>query len=635
MRPSLTRTGIFCAALLLAAAPTWSFEVFGFQLFGGGDEEDEDAVEILNPQPYSVTFQTSGDDEKVDALLQASSALVQRQGTPASGASGLIATARADYRRLLAALYEEGFYGPRISIRLQGNEVSQLPVTVDLPATAQVDVTVDPGRRFLFGRTRVNNAPPQDQDIRDDVGSTARDALAPGQVARASAIDAAGREMIEAWRQDGHALAKVRDREAIADHETGTLDVTVDVDPGPKVRIDDFVLNGAQGLDPAFIRYLVELPKGAEFDPDQLDRAERRLASLGVLRSFRISEGESLNEEGLLPLTLEAELRKLRRIGVGATLSSIDGLGLEGFWLHRNMFGRAERLRLDASIGGIGDNASVEDYDYALGISLTFPGRPSPDSRFVLAGEVRQDNFDTYRERSVTASAGIQRIINPFLEGSLTLEGRLSEVTDDDGTTRFETVSLIGEVFYDRRDNETDARDGFFLSAEARPFHELNFGNTGFRLGVEGRYFVPLVEDKSYALAFRGRVGSLFGSPREEMPTDLLYFTGGGGSVRGYSFRSIGVEEGDGDISGGRSVVEISAEIRADFTRSIGAVAFVDGGYVGASTGLANGDLQFGAGVGLRYNTGLGPIRLDLARAVNKREQDPNFAFYLGIGQAF
>ena len=135
--------------------------------------------------------------------------------------------------------------------------------------------------------------------------------------------------------------------------------------------------------------------------------------------------------------------------------------------------------------------------------------------------------------------------------------------------------------------------------------------------------------------AVRLKIGSIFGAPISELPPDKLFFAGGGGSVRGYGYRTIGIPVGD-EITGGRSLMEGSAELRAKVTKAIGLVGFVDAGYVGEEPfpDFA-GELKVGVGVGLRYQTGLGPIRLDLAVPLNRGVNDPSVAFYVGIGQAF
>ncbi|MEO1550155.1 MAG: autotransporter assembly complex family protein [Pseudomonadota bacterium] len=624
--------GVLLSALLLAQ-PVSAFELFGVELWG---ERETDAVETLDPQAYQVRFDVLGEQEGLAEALEASSALVDGADMPAAGAAGLISTARGDYQRLLAALYESGHYGPAISIKIEGEEAEDIALLVDLPDTAQVVVEVDPGPLFRFGQVRLRNAPPRPEDIKDIGERTARDALSEGQVARASAIAAAEDEAIAAWRQQGRPLAAVEARQVIADHRTNTLDVDITLAPGGRARMSEPQIADTGPVRTEFVRYIAGVVPGKEFDPDDLANAERRLADLGVFSSIRIIEGEALTADGLLPIAIETAPRKPRRIGFGATLSSTEGIGLQGYWMHRNLLGRAERLRFEAEVEGLGQEDKLEDLDYALGVTLRQPGLPRRDTSTTWGLRATQSNFDTYREGALTADVRLERRVNRFVTGGLGLEARISEVEDQDGTTtRFETFSLPADVTYDRRNDRTDATEGFYLRATAQPFQEFTFGNTGLRFGLEARGYTSLGGQSWLTLAGRARLGTVLGEPRAEMPTDLLFFAGGGGSVRGYPFRSIGVEEADGDVTGGRSDLGFSTELRADIAGGFGVVGFVDGALIGADSVPQNGSFQMGAGFGLRYDTGLGPIRLDIARAIDPREDDPDFAIYLGIGQAF
>jgi translocation and assembly module TamA len=198
------------------------------------------------------------------------------------------------------------------------------------------------------------------------------------------------------------------------------------------------------------------------------------------------------------------------------------------------------------------------------------------------------------------------------------------------------TVGLNGTLTYDSRDNATDATEGFFAEATLQPFQELEYGNTVVRGTAEGRTYFGFGEENRFVLAGRVKLGMLTGAPISELPPDSLFFAGGGGSVRGYAYRNIGVETASGNVIGGRSLAEASLEARVRVTNSIGLVGFVDAGYVAEDTIPSfDEDVRIGAGVGLRYLTGLGPIRLDVAVPLNRREDDPSVAFYVGIGQAF
>ncbi len=139
-------------------------------------------------------------------------------------------------------------------------------------------------------------------------------------------------------------------------------------------------------------------------------------------------------------------------------------------------------------------------------------------------------------------------------------------------------------------------------------------------------------------MAGRVRAGSIVGESRAEIPASKRFYAGGGGSVRGYQFKKVGPLDDENDPIGGRSVIELSAEARFRVSERIGLVPFVDGGAVFTNPDFSTeGDdtIRWAAGLGGRYFTVIGPIRLDVAFPINKRDVDDDFQFYVSIGQAF
>lgn len=620
------------AALLLVPGAAGAFEIFGLRLFE--DQADRDAAAVIgDPQPYEVEIVTASEGD-LDAAIRNASALVADQNEPASGAAGLLAKARGDYRRITGALYGQGHYGGTVNILVGGVEASRLPPDADLPDPVPVRVVVDPGPLFRFGTISIaNRAPPAAED--DEVESPEEHGLARGEVARSTVVAGAEQRLLEAWRQQGYAKAAIANREVIADHRTTTVDVAITVDPGRRATIGAVGVSGTQHMDPEFVRTQSGLVPGEEYDPDDIGRARKRLSRLEVFRSLRLQAAEDIGPDGMLPYTILVDERPLHRVGAGASWSSVDGIGVEAFWLHRNLLGRAERLRLDARIAGIGYPIETEEFDYMFGGTFTKPGVFTPDTDLVAAISAERTVVPTYVETSATVRAGLTHL----LSDEITLEGsaayKLAQFEDDFGTRVFSTASLFAGATFDNRDEPLDATEGWFLSGTLEPFYEFNRGNVGLRTTAEARTYFGFSEDDMFVLAGRLRAGLLLGPDLADIPPDRLFFAGGGGSVRGYGYRSIGVEGPGGTVTGGRYLLEASVEARVRFNDEFGGVAFVDGGYVAADTFPGLEDLRLGAGVGLRYYTGLGPLRLDLAFPLNARAGDPDYAIYAGIGQAF
>ena len=136
-------------------------------------------------------------------------------------------------------------------------------------------------------------------------------------------------------------------------------------------------------------------------------------------------------------------------------------------------------------------------------------------------------------------------------------------------------------------------------------------------------------------LALRGLVGSVEGATTFEIPPDQRFYAGGSGTVRGYQYQSIGPRFPDSNPIGGTSIDAGTVEFRQRFGESYGAVVFVDAGQVGTGGTPFSGQFRVGAGIGARYYTSIGPIRIDVAVPLNRQRKDDILEAYIGIGQAF
>ncbi|MHA6730601.1 autotransporter assembly complex protein TamA [Devosia sp. A369] len=621
------------AGLGLATMPALAFEIFGLKLFEDQSEIDAEAV-ITDPQPYTVSI-TVNATGTVETAVRNASALLADEAEPASGAAGLLAKARGDYRRIIAALYNEGHYGGTASIRVGGVEAANLPPDIDLPDPVDVAIVVDPGPLFHFNSVNIVNQALPTSDPDDQVDPPLSRGFGSGEVARSSVILAAEQLTLEAWRQQGHAKAVILSRDVVADHATNTVDVTITVNPGPRAAFGAVTVTGTENMDPDFVRRQTGLTEGEEYDPDELKLAQKRLDRLEVFRAARLEAADDIGADGLLPYNLIVQELAGRRFGVGATYSSIDGLGLEAYHLWRNLFGQAERLRLDAKVASIAWPIDTTQFDYFFGGTFTKPGVFTPDTDFVASVSAERTIYPTYTETSAAGRAGLTHIFSDEISFEGGAQFEINRFDDAFGTRDFKTAGLYSGAVLDFRNDKVNATQGWYLAGTLDPFYEFHFGNAGVQATVEGRTYFGFGEDDPYVLAARFKAGVLVGPDLAEIPPDKLFFAGGGGSVRGYGFKSIGVDDGMGKVTGGRYLLEASLEARAKVTNDIGVVGFVDGGYVAADVFPSIDDLRIGAGVGVRYFTGLGPLRLDLALPLNKRAGDPDYAIYVGIGQAF
>ena len=155
---------------------------------------------------------------------------------------------------------------------------------------------------------------------------------------------------------------------------------------------------------------------------------------------------------------------------------------------------------------------------------------------------------------------------------------------------------------WDDRGDALNPVDGEFLSLQATPLIGLEGGSAGLSFGGDLRLYRPFGGDDQHVWAVRGQLSSVTGFEIEEVPPSILFFSGGGGTVRGQPFQSLAVEDGD-DRTGGLLFAGLSAEVRVAATDTIGVVGFADFGLIGDEAFGGEIESHAGAGLGLRYNT--------------------------------
>lgn len=622
-----------------------AFDLFGLHLWGKKSDVNTNADIIGEPKYYTVDVVAApGAPEDGIKTVKAASSLVDDHKKPASGSAGLLAKARGDYRKILAALYAEGRYGGTISITVNGEEAANIRPDTELPDKSAIVITIDTGPEYHFGEANIHVLAPQTDDRKDKVPSPEDSGYATGDVAKSGAVLKAEQVAVEGWRQQGYAKAAVKGRDVVADHETHIVDSKIEIDPGRKATFGPLTVKNVSKkprMDSAYIAWMTGIRQGAEYDPDDIAKANKRLARLDVFRAANVREAEKIEPDGSLPLNLVVQERPPRRFGIGGSYSTLDGAGVEAYWMHRNLFGHAERLRFDARISGIGgnqdDSYNPKNFSYLLGTTFTRPGVITPDTDFVASLKGQREVLDNYTTTGVTGQVGLTHVFNDELSGRIYFNAAQTKSEDDYfGNRDFTTVGFLGGLLYDSRDNKSNPKHGLYGEAILEPVYEIQYGNFIGKMTLEGRSYFALDSRDRYIIATRAKIGTITGPDAKEIPSDMLFFAGGGGSVRGYGYRNIGIKKDTGDTIGGRSLVEGSAELRTMITDTIGVVGFVDAGVVGEdSYPDFSENTKIGAGLGARYMTGLGPLRFDVAVPLDKESGDPDIGFYIGIGQAF
>lgn len=610
-------------ALTLAGTSTPSLAALR-DLWPFGQKTPDEVVP--DPLPYSATFTVTDADRKLEKALRQASELLERQKTPASGLTGLIARARQDAARLTAVLYENARYAGEVSILIDGRPLASVgPFDTIAARPVPVTVTVSAGAPFVFGR--VSAAPLPDGTTLESLG------LVAGKPAGSALIIAAEAKIVAAWQAAGHPLAVARPRDTVADHRALTLDVALAVDPGPPANFGRVSVEGAVAVDPQLILARAAIGSGP-YSSKITKRAETRLRDLGVFASVRVVPGEALDPDGTIPVTITVTERPPRVIGTSASYSNTEGLGVEVYWRHRNLFGGAEQLDLSASISRLLEGAF--DPDYRLAGVFRKPAVLDPLTDFTFRLEGYRRTTEAYRVTAVETEAGLAHIFSDTLTGSVGLSVARADTVDSLGVRdRHLPVTLTGKLTWDARDNRLDPTSGFRGELMAAPAYDFYTDKAFATFRTDWAAYRAFGEGDRFVLAGRVAATVLAVDDVTAIATDKRVYAGGAGSVRGYAYQNIGPRDGAGNIIGGRSSLLFSGELRYRVNDQFGLVAFVDAGNASASMLPSFDDFKVGVGAGLRYLTAVGPIRLDVAVPLQPEKGDPSVAFYVGLGQAF
>ncbi len=603
-----------------------------------------------SPLAYTLVIAPTGDAAIDQALADTSQLAGLRERAPV-GPFALLARAESDAARFDTVLRSFGYYDGRIEIRIGGRAIDDptlLPVLEERPAGSPVKVAVAiaSGPLYRLGIVRLDGPVPA--QVRPAFN------LKSGEPARAAAVLAAGAAVLQALREDGFALAQVPPPDVLVDHDTRRMDVVYLAEPGPRVALGSITINGLTRLREGYVRRRLDLQPGEPFSPARLEAARRDLLADGVLAWARLTPGTAPDAEGRLPLTLDLAERPLRVVRLAGAFSSDEGATGSAAWTHRNLFGGAEQLTLRADLGQVTEGGP-HAASYLVNGSLRIPDRWLRNLALRLDLGAVNESLEAYDREAVTGGVVLERRFSEQLSGSAGLAFERSRVTQEDDPRDYRLLSLPLTLTYDTTDDPLNPRRGLRLTAQAAPTQhlgqELARDGPGFVRGrLAGSAYLDLGDLLAWAregrsgsrigtgqsvLAGRLVLGSILGAEADQVPPDWRFYAGGGGSVRGYPFQSIGPRTPSGTPAGGDGLFEASLEWRRRFGPHWGLAAFVDAGAVSATGNPDAGELAVGLGLGVRYHTPIGPVRADIATPLNPHQGDSPVQLYIGIGQAF
>ena len=524
--------------------------------------------------------------------------------------------AQEDEKRLEEVLKSEAYYNGRIATSVRQAQGGAFEVVY----------FVSLGTRTMIERFDISYSDyPGGGDGRPATGAEL--GLVPNRAATADRVIELTQKAISTLQNSGYPEAKLDRRRVVIDISSHQGRVTLYMTAGPRFVFGETRVGNPDGrTDASYVRELSTMREGAIYDRSEVDRTVEALRGTGLFSGISVTSAEA--EDGALPQEIELSERAPRTVRLGAKWSTSEGAGVQGSWEHRNLFGQAERLTLGLSIAQIEQSATAD---------FRKPNFLRPDQSLLASAEIVHEENDAYKENRIKAGVSLERSLGRWWTGSLGTTFQITETEDINGRITYQLIGIPALLRYDNTDDVLDPREGLRATLAATPYFGASDQSptTFTKLEAGGSTYFGFTDE--LVLALRGRYGLIAADDTTDVPGSTRFYAGGGGSVRGYGYQMAGPLDAKGDPVGGRSVLEASVEARYRFTETIGGVAFIDGGQAFSSLAPSFSDpLLWGAGLGVRYYTPIGPVRLDVALPLNKRRNvDDAFQIYVSLGQAF
>lgn len=569
------------------------------------------------------TYRVEGIDDVGSALLKerfdAASTLRANRGDPANAAQ-LERRAREDATLLETLLKAEGYYDARVNTRVEA-----------AGQAAAVTLAVVPGPIYRFSGVTLAGVERAGDKAQALTKAFGLETQAP---VNSDAIAAAADRLRGAVGSEGFAFARVGEPEVVVDHATQTATLNLALQPGTERRFGRIVMDDSKVFGPRHVQDIARFDPGDPYDAGELADLRRALVQTGLVSSVKVDPVEG-REPGTVDVAVALERAPPRTIAGELGYGTGEGARAEASWTHRNFFPPEGAMTLRGVLGTREQLASV------VFRRNNFHGR---DRVLTLQTSAAHLERDAFQADTFTVAGSLERQTNIFFQKtwtwSLGAEFAASDERDvivSTGQPRRRTYyigALPTSLTYDGSDDLLNPTTGFRLGGRISPEISLvgkAFGYT--RIQIDASTYHPVTP--AVVVAGRIRLGTIAGAPRDAIAPSRRFYAGGGASVRGYGFQSIGPRDPNNDPIGGRSLTEFAIEARVKAFGNFGVVPFFDGGNIYTSALPRFSSFRYGAGIGVRYYSNFGPIRVDVGTPINPQPGDSRIAVYVSLGQAF
>lgn len=613
------------AELAAPLPPLDQFQVSPVQ-FAQDAPADEKEVEVayrlevdgLDAADKETNVDLKGEFHSLSAL--------RKGGSKAANTAMIRARLTEDSQLLQTILAAEGWYSPVIRARLRPSSDA-----ADKTLTAVLSVT--PGPRYSFSDIVIKADPTVPPTlIAENL------ALKVGEPIVAQRVQGAEAQVAVALPENGYPFAKVGDRDILLDQDTAKGVYTLPVTIGPRARFNGFTTDGKLAFNTDHIRVLARFKRGDLYDSRKVDDLRKALVATNLFKAVSVEPVQSGQPVGdgteYVTLQVHQEAGPPRTIAGSVGYAAGQGITAEATWTHHNLFPPEGALIAHAIAG---------TQQQGLGATFRRSNAGKRDRTVEMTAEAFHNDYDAYSAYTGRLAARISRDSTPLWQKRYTyaygVELLATGETDYNAATgtrdrrTYYIAGVNGQVGFDTTNDLLNPTKGYRLTALVEPEATVNKGfNPYVRARVDASTYYSVSD--SLVLAGRVRLGTIQGVGLFDIAPSRRLYAGGGGSVRGYAYQALGEQAADGKPVGGRSLNEASFEARYRFG-NYGVVAFIDAGQAYRETTPQFNDLRYGVGIGGRFYTNFGPVRLDVATPLGRRPGEARINVYVSIGQAF
>jgi len=574
---------------------------------------------------YTVTVEGlsgfGGAEDLLKTFRRQSTLEAERKDAANAAQIGRRASADADL--LVQLLRSQGYYDAMVD-----------PRTERSGEMLRVILAVDAGTQYRFASVEL---PGLEAAGADAAKLRSTFAVKTGDPVIAGDVIAGGIALTRALGEEGFAEAKVGEQDFEINHQTHLATLSLPVTPGPIARFGTIRVSGRPPFSAHHVGIIARFQKGDQFQQSKIEDLRRALIATTLVANADI---KVVPVQGGRVVDLDVRLEPAPSHTIAGDIGYGTGQGalVEGTWTDRNFFNPEGALTLRAILG------TTEQLG---GVEFRRSNFVQRDRTLDLQFTGSHQKFDAYEARTVLLAGHIERLSNFIWQKKWTWSyGAQLLATDEhgvfsEGGAKDTRTFFIGAVpltlGYDGSDSLLDPTRGFRLSGWISPEYSGHGKSLTYaRSQIDASAYRP-VSDR-VVVAGRIRLGTILGASDFDLAPSRRFYSGGGGSVRGYGYQQLGPKDVDGDPIGGRGLAEFSIESRirlAQFGGNFGVVPFFDGGSLTTKALPDFKDWRFAVGAGVRYYSSFGPIRVDLGFPLNRQKGDGPFAVTVSLGQAF